>query len=183
MERPENNIVDNILVDDLVDVPRFQGDADYALKLVRKAARKAACETDVQRIHDLSRAIKVSPLMVNLRPIGKRALVDAVKTGNKAAVRALITEFDLTVADVRSVKAIIVDQDLTDCLCRVEEGIRDSRVLNQFFTRLLFCLGVGGLACVLSWIVRPELIVDIMMLTFFAVMVCMVCMMIWMISH
>lgn len=113
MERPED-----ALMDDLVDVARFQGDAEYVLKLVRKAVRKAACGNDVQQIHDISRAIKALPVMpgVNLRPIGRLALVDAVEIGNQAAVHALVTGFDLTAADVRSVKEFIGDPDLTDCL-------------------------------------------------------------------
>lgn len=121
MERPENN-----MEDDLVDVARFQSDAEYVRKavrkavrkVVRKAVRKAACKNNVQQIHDLSRAIKAAPLMArfNLRPIGRLALVDAVEIDNQAAVHAVVTGFDLTAADVRSVKESIGDPNLTDCL-------------------------------------------------------------------
>jgi len=128
MERRED-----ALVDDLVDVARFQSDAEYVLKLVRKAVRKVACENDVQRIRDLSRAIKAAPLMAgfNLRPIGRLALVDAVETSSQATVHELIAGFDLTAADVRSVKESIGDPDLADCLdCELlllEQDDKDKR--------------------------------------------------------
>jgi hypothetical protein len=133
-------------VDDLVDVARFQGDADYVLKLVRKAVRA----NNVQQIHDISRAIKALPVMpgFNLRPIGRLALVDAVETSSQAAVHALVTGFDLTAADVRSVKEAIGDPDLTDCLdCElillevpVNEDNRYLAVLTIWFGVVLYII-------------------------------------------
>jgi hypothetical protein len=138
--------------DDLVDVARFQGDAEYVLKLVRKAVRKAACGNDVQQIHDLSRAIKALPVMAgfNLRPIGRLALVDAVEIDNQAAVHAIVTGFDLTAADVRSVKESIGDPDLTDCLdCELIllEGTVDEDKIYLDGLYIWLCLVLVWLVC------------------------------------
>lgn len=98
----------------LVDVARFQSEGGYQLELVRRAVRA----NNIEDLHNYARAIKAMPLVAgfNLRPIGRAALVDAVELGNQAAVHALVTGFDLTAADVRSVKESINDPDLTDCL-------------------------------------------------------------------
>lgn len=144
MERTEDNIVDNILVDDLVDVARFQGDADYVLKLVRKAVRA----NNVQQIHDLSRAIKAAPLMsaFNLHKIGRLALVDAVETSSQAAVHAVVTGFGLTAADVRSVAEAVGDPDLADCLgyeLMLMEGTVDEDKRSRWLLEIWF-----GIVCV-----------------------------------
>lgn len=155
MERPENN-----MEDDLVDVARFQSDAEYVRKavrkavrkVVRKAVRKAACKNNVQQIHDLSRAIKELPFMAafNLHNIGRLALADAVETSSQAAVHAVVTGFDLTAADVRSVKESIGDPDLTDCLdCELIllEGTVDEDKIYLDGLYIWLCLVLVWLVC------------------------------------